>query len=584
MALTLGIAAHAAPLTLVENGRSDFAIVVASNAIPAERYAAEELQLHLRLISGATLPVIDDATPRRGHEILLGCARDSARTNAEPEDFRIETKDGNLIISGGRPRGTLYGVYTLLDEQLGCRWFATGATRIPSNATVRIPPMNVSHHPRFEYREPQAHCGFDPVWSARNRMNSAFKVPFTDGQGDSVRYVPGYFVHTFDKLVPSSKYFAEHPEYYALVDGKRQPSQLCLANADVQRIALEEARRELRAHPEAGIISISQNDGGGYCQCPLCQAVVDREGSQSGPILEFVNRIAAALRDEFPNVAIDTLAYFYSEKPPKSIRPLPNVIVRLCSYNCCSSHPLATCDAKASPRFRENLVGWHRLTDRIWIWDYTINYAHFLQPFPNLLTLRTNIQYFAANGVRGVFEEGDYMNPGGELQELRSYLLARFLWNPGADFEATLTEFLDGYYGAAAGCMRQYIDLIHAPVRDPAVHVGLYDPPSAPYITPDLCAMAQALFDEAEKDVASQPDLLRRVRTARLGVDYVTLARWKPGATEIDAQTIELVARRFMANAAAAGVKTLHEGNQVPPSVFASGILRRIAAAKAKKP
>ncbi len=493
----------------------------------------------------------------------------------DPEGYHIITTGNDLIISGGRPRGTLYGVYALLEEQLRCRWFAPGVTRIPKHTTIHLPALNLTVEPQFEYRELNDLAACDPDWAAHNRIHVKRLGNSQSIYGGGVEYVPGYFVHTFNKLVPSKTYFSQHPEYYALVKGERKPSQLCLTNPDVRKLALEEARRQLRLHPDAKIISISQNDGGGYCTCPDCQAVVQREGSQSGPILEFANYVAAGLHDEFPDKAVDTLAYYYSEKPPKNLKPLPNVIVRLCSYGCCSSHPLADCDSDESRHFRENLNGWHALTNRIWIWDYTVNYANFLQPFPNLWTLQPNIQYFAAHGVRGVFEEGDYVNPGGELKELRDYLLAKILWNPDCNFDATLHEFLEGYYGPAAPQMQRYLSILHKAIDKPTIHVGLYDRPTDEYLNPEICRQASIIFDEAEQASAGQPEILQRVRAARLGIDYVMLATWKPGAVQPTAQDLPKFAQRFLANATATGVKRISEGTHQTPAQFIQEVLRR---------
>lgn len=558
----------AGPLPLAAHGQSDYVIVVPQAAAPAERRAAAELQSHLEQICGARLAVVDDAQPEARHEIRLGGARrPTLPTPANPEGFRMLTQGDDLLILGGSPRGTLYGAYAFLEEQLGCRWFAPGVTRIPKQSEIRLAPFDLAEAPRFEYREPQGVSGYDPDWSARNRVNSAFHVPFRPEHGGSVQYVPGYFVHTFDKLVPPKEYFAAHPEYYALVKGKRQATQLCLANPDVRQLALDKVRQELRAHPECSLISVSQNDGGGYCQCPGCQAIVGREGSQAGPILELVNFVAAGIATEFPDKAVDTLAYYYSEKAPQTIQPLPNVIVRLCSYGCCSSHPLASCPDEASKQFRANLFAWSRLTRRIWIWDYTVNYANFVQPFPNLQTLGPNLRFFAANGVRGVFEEGDYINSGSELQELRLYLLAKCLWNPEIDPQPVVDDFVNGTYGAAAPQLHQYLALLGEIGAQADVHVGLYDPPTADYLSPAFLDRARGIFDAAEQAAAGDPETLRRVRIARLPVDYVLLATWKPGGP-MGAEEMATLASRFRDTAEAAGIKTLHEGQKTTPRQF----------------
>ena len=89
------------------------------------------------------------------------------------------------------------------------------------------------------------------------------------------------------------------------------------------------------------MFSVSQNDWYNYCQCPACKAIDDREGSPAGTMITFVNQVADAIREDCPDVLIHTFAYQYTRKAPKFVRPRPNVIVRLCSIECCFSHPLS---------------------------------------------------------------------------------------------------------------------------------------------------------------------------------------------------------------------------------------------------
>ena len=105
-------------------------------------------------------------------------------------------------------------------------------------------------------------------------------------------------------------------EYYALRNGKRIPTQLCLTNPDVLKITIDNLRRKMAANPGAVYWSVSQNDNRQYCTCPKCRAIDEREGSPSGSIIDFVNKVA----DEFPDRMISTLAYEYS-RAPKNLKP-----------------------------------------------------------------------------------------------------------------------------------------------------------------------------------------------------------------------------------------------------------------------
>ena len=302
--------------------------------------------------------------------------------------------------------------------------------------------------------------GFDPAWMARNGVNGGLNNPIPDELGGSVNYKG--FVHTFYKLVPPEKYFATHPEWFSLINGKRTDdrAQLCLSNPELRDFVVSRVKDWLRKTPDAGIISVSQNDCHGACQCSNCAAIDNAQGSPSGSMIAFVNYVAEKIAPEFPNVAVDTLAYQYTRKPPATLRPRTNVIVRLCSIECNFRAPL---DHPSNAAFLADLQDWSKICHRLYVWDYVTDFSNYLLPHPNWFTLGPNLRVFQQYGVKGVFEEGAYEGYGAEMGELRAWLLAQLLWNPQQNDRALIQEFLDGYYGtAAARPIRRYLDLMHS--------------------------------------------------------------------------------------------------------------------------
>jgi hypothetical protein len=529
--------AAGASLLLADHGRSDYRIVIAKSASPSEKHAAAELQMFLEQICGARLPVVTDDEPLGEREIILGdnahlrpAGVDVDLAQLGDEGFVIRTAPPHLIIAGGRQRGTMYGVYTLLEDHLGCRWFSSKVSRIPRLERVEITDLDERQTPLLEYREPfSSPDAQDGDWAARNRMNSANALLTAEHGGKIVYYTP--WVHTFYHLIAPGRYFAQHPEWFSEIDGKRthDHAQLCLTNEALIQEAIKNVKGWIKDHPEANIISVSQNDGYGWCTCKDCAALEQREGgAHSAPIVHFVNRIAEAIADEYPNVAIDTLAYSYSVKPPRTLKPRSNVIIRLCTGACCFSHPLASDDHPATVSLREDLQNWFKLTKRIYIWDYVCDYHHYIMPWPNLRVLGPNIKFFVDHGVRGIFEEGCYNTLGGDMAELKAYVMAKCLWNPRYDVEKAVREFIAGYYGPAARPVREYLDLLHDKVERDHIHMGIGVGPDAPYLTPEVIARADQLFDEAERLAASDAPCLERVKALRLSVQYVKLCRFRP--------------------------------------------------------
>jgi len=518
---------------LADAGQSVYRIVVADDASTSTRYGAEELQRFLEQMTGARLPIVSDRQPAAEEEIVLG---DGARLRSlglkidlaalGPEGYVIRTVGRRLVIAGGSLRGNLYGVYGLLDDHLGCRWFAPGVSHIPKHHRLALPAIDDRQVPVLEYREPFTLDCFDGDWCARNRVNSS-SGRLEAKHGGKVRFGNGFFVHTFERLVPPAKYFDEHPDYFSLVQGKRlkDRSQLCCTNPDVVRLCTEGILRAIRSDPDAYVFSVSQNDWRRYCECERCQAVAEAEDSQIGPVLQLVNRVAEAVEKEFPGKAIETLAYQWTRRPPKNLRPRPNVIVRLCSIECCFSHPLETCDSPANRAFCEDLRRWAKVSRRLWVWDYVTDFRHYLLPFPNQRVRDDNIRLFVQNNVKRIFEQVSYNTRHSELAALGGYLTAKFLWNPAHDENALVREFLEGYYGPAGGAVRQYLDLLHDRVGRENIHVNIWAHVDSPHLSDELLAEANALWQQAEAEAADAPEFLKRVQISRLSVDYAILER-----------------------------------------------------------
>lgn len=550
------------------------AIVIPDEATVTEYRAARELKYHLELITGECLPLwyerdVGERTPLVvGKCDLIG----KLGTTVDFEGLGLEgihiKTVGPALILAGNQRGVLYATYTFLEDYLGCRWFTPDCATWPTEGAIRVPEIDRRYLPPLEYRGGDYPVARPGDFASRLRLNGA-NHQMDEHQGGRVGVHS--LAHTFAALVPPEKYFAQHPEYFSLVNGKRQSgyAQLCLTNPEVLQLCIQGVRDWIAQYPDHKVFSVSQNDTANYCECDNCRAVAGEEGSQAGPVLRFVNAIADAIRDDYPDVAIETLAYTYTRKPPRITRPRPNVIICLCSIECCFIHPLESDPFNRT--FVDDIRGWNEICQRLWIWDYIINYAHSICPFPNLYVLKPNINFFIENGVRGIYEESCYFTRGSELQELRNYIIAKTLWDPSYDTDRAIDEFCAAYYGPAAPHLRAYINLIHRSTQqDPRLHVTIYTHPRS-YITPEMIAEARRLFDQAEAAVSHDPLLLHRVQVARLPILYaeITLATsgtWvergdtlvQEGGTDVSA-----LADRFEQIARAEGVTMVSEGGSL---------------------
>jgi hypothetical protein len=563
------------PMVLAGKGKAQAKIVVASQAPEAEQHAAAELAHFLNQITGASYEVTFQAPPDQAG-LFVGkqaarFASDEISTRGLGKDgFLIRSLERGLVLTGDTGRGTLYAVFSFLEDHLGCRWWTSKVSTIPYKPSLSIKPIDRRDVPKLEYREvywTDAIRSGD--WAVRNKCNGNGHHLETK-HGDRERYQG--FVHTFYALIPPDKYFKEHPEWYSEIQGQRkhQRAQLCLSNVEMRSELIKNLKQTLRANPAATIASVSQNDWHGYCRCEACAAIDQAEGSPAGSLLRFVNAVADDIKAEFPQVAISTLAYQYTRKPPQEVKPRDNVIIRLCSIECSFAEPLSH---ERNAKFRDDIIGWSKVCDRLYIWDYTTNFRHYFRPHPNLRSLGPNVKFFADHGVKGIFEQGAYTSLGAEMAELRAWVLAKLLWNTERDAQALINEFLAGYYGPAASHLSNYIDIMHHAIAKTGDYLGClpsYTSPVPKFLLFEPLAQSWIELKAAEAAVKDNPELRKRVKLAQLPVLYCFLRQWKAmhkRAQQIDIpwpldSSIDIVHKQFMDTAQANDVTRLNEWNE----------------------
>ena len=514
-----------------------YTIVRAGGASPSQCYAAEELQRFTEQMTGVKLPIVTDDAPLPERAVLLGDTRHTAAVLGAAADltalgedgFRIVAKPPHLLILGSPKRGTLYGVYEVLERFGGCRWYASWHSAIPRRDTFAVPAgIDETQTPAFLLREPFWFDMFNGDLATRNKANgNAMRLTEKHG-GHSLRFGGGLgSCHTFDVLLPVAAYFDAHPEYFSEVKGKRikEFTQLCLTNPDVLRIVTSNVLERIRRDPGAAFYGVSQNDWYNPCECPACKAVDDREGSHAGTMIDFVNKIAEAVEKEFPNAVIETLAYQYTRKPPKTVRPRHNVLPCLCTIECDFSLPLNESAFEENRKFLDDIKGWAAISPRLYVWDYTTNFRSYQAPFPNVLALQGNVKFFRDHGVSYLFEQGAYQGRHGDFAELKAWLLAKWLWNPDLPAEPLLADFFGGYYGAAAPLVRRYFDELHTFHRAAGKPARIFDDDRAPVIPTAFYERAAELWRQAEAAVKDNPAHAYNVRMGAMSARFALLSR-----------------------------------------------------------
>ena len=505
-------------LTVVK-GKPQGGILLPDRPTPQETNAAAQLQHWLRQITGATLPI--NTGKARGSRIAIRTDR-----SLGDEGYAIAVSRGQIVLSGGKTRGVLNAVYALLEEDLGCRFYANDSIRLPHTNTLVIAPVARGYVPRLKIRDPFDRCAFGPVWSLRNRANAP-DAAVPEELGGHVDY-DGMFVHTAAQILPPDKYFKEHPDYFAQqADGTRTTAQLCATHPEVVKIATDYVRKVLKDNPHTEILSVSKNDVQLSCLCERCKKLRDAEGSDMANQLFLVNQVAGAIEQEHPDVVIDTLAYLETIQVPKTVRPRKNVAIRLCNDSVGAwSRPFTPAEQCDVAKLAS---AWGAVHNRIYIWDYNVNFSHYLAPMPNLDVMAANIRFWIRNNAEGVMLQGGYQGPA-ERDQMKCWVTAKLLWNPSWDEKALARDFIQGHYGKAAPAMEEYEALLEKMKTDYAKDLasppgGIRYPMDAPFFTRDFVTEAAAIFARAKGLARGDDDLLRRVERAELPILYVQCVR-----------------------------------------------------------
>lgn len=466
---------------IVDDGTSDYFIVIAEGAGETINTAAEELQIYIEKISGARLEIVteneitaEDKAILVGETVLEKEFADIDRSSIKADGFRLYADGTHLVIAGADERGTLYGAYTLLEEYFGVRWFTPTLEKVPESEDLVIDSeLDRTVEPSFSIRRNDC-AGTNDAHRARTKMNVSFWQE-AKAHGGALTYV--FWDASLPSLVPDAL-FAEHPEYFALQpDGTRSTDHVCLSNPDVLEVAVANARQQMRDCPRetSDHVHIGQKDNQNYCHCENCEALYEKYGSITAPTLIFTNNFADALDDEFPNFTFTFFAYLETERPPQdlTLRCNPNVVPVLCGlHGACRSHPLTECgheDTQNStfmteygyhePRIAEDFKNWTKVADKTYIYDYTINFLNTAQFFSNFATLQSTMAYMKDIGITGyVYNCGD--GHYAAFNELRNYLLCKLQWDVNADVTYHMIDFINAYYGeAAAPYIKEIIDI-----------------------------------------------------------------------------------------------------------------------------
>ncbi len=519
-------------IVLCENGASDYTIVVPDACSNSLFEAAEILREVIKEMTDTVIPVLRESEKREsGRIICIDTALNAPRPddNGIADGYRTVIGDSGIFICGVTEAGSRNGVYGFIEDVLGCMFLSPDDTFIPKHDTLYLEKTDTIVKPSTLWRDVYAYETVQNNWAAKLRLNG-INVEADDPNLsiEELQYEQwGTWCHNCYQYLSPDDYFEEHPEYFSEKNGKRvteydgRDAYLCLSNPEVFEIVKNSLAQKIKENPEQLYWDFSGNDNSSLagCECDKCKAADKAAGGTGmGTLLPFLNKLAKA----FPDKYISSLAYLHTLKAPKGIKAEPNVVIKLCSMpgDQASSY-LDGANANAK-EFKTQVEEWSKITDKIVVWDYVVNFSHLLMPFPNFAVQAENQKFYENNNIIGIFHQAS-REKGGEFACLRAYVLSHLMWEgSNMDVAECVSKYITAYFGSSAPYIIEYMNLCASELYTSGKPLGLYDGLMnhyRGYLSPENIRKYEKLIADA-KTAADDPISLSRLEEIELSVAY----------------------------------------------------------------
>ncbi|MFA6931451.1 MAG: DUF4838 domain-containing protein [Lentisphaeria bacterium] len=561
---------------LVKNARPQASIVLAADASPVEKHAAEELAFFIKRITGVSLEIsvqpLPGLLPVRIGKAAFASIKSIPEYGLIKEDGFIVTAAPDAVqLFATIERGILYSVYHVLHKYGKIYFLYPGEEGVicPENPDFSIAEGTEVKNPVFTERRFNLNggSGWTPDtydWLLRNGLvlyhtpygtekkdaKALFlesrAVVFSEGGHDMGALLVGYGANYTQRM---EKLLQEQPEFFGLVDGKRLPagnlsgaSQPCTSNPQVLQKMLENCIQRIQEScgDRENIRGFCNDDHTIWCLCENCRSLDSplentSFNRRSTRWWHFINFMAKGLLDsgKCPNTRLATLAYQNFRLPPLGIKPDPRVLVGIAPHQRCYLHALddPSCSINAE-KFREMFEAWHRAGMRAYTFEYhpempgVTNYLFNEKAWVNDLKFYHRLN-MAGYGMVTNAPDGNYPKNSTRFYSRqnrwmsswqRHWLTGYFSWNIDADYEATSAFINRLYYGSAFQEMKEYRQLLTNAILDANLHMGYGTPNSVLgkcYDRPGLPQKALEWLDRAEKAAGQDALILKRIALDR---------------------------------------------------------------------
>lgn len=493
-----------AALEITQNGAPCARIAVAKDAPYVEQFAAKDLQHWIREISGAELPIVNEAGKEGGTTIFIGKTfaerlwqKEIAELNGS-DGFAVRSVGSRIYLFGSVPRASAYAAAALLERNTDIIWARpdekTGCV-FSGNPNLRFTELSFLEKPAFTFH------GWNVVavrrdrptgiWVLRNRGNWADQTSPAKA-GNEFNFLNCEGGHIYWWMAHPDRYFKTNPEFFGFskLTGKREPETLCLTNPELLEVAVGNLKKRIRAFKEKpDLFTIGFRDSWTMCQCEKCLAPIPLPGGgtltrksddpQEDPLYFstrywlFVNQIVERLKQDFPETMFAGSGYFYAAEPP-ACELDPAVIVSCCPIGGVNGrYPLL--DKRQSPVWKRRLEQWSkRFPGRLLFYEYYRSYASGFAEISGTSGIEQKIVHDLRDlkrlGGIGVNSEltpdserkfsNHTMKSEWDANSVSAWILARLIWNPAENPRALRDYYLERTFREAAPQMKRFYDLL----------------------------------------------------------------------------------------------------------------------------
>lgn len=474
--------------SFVQDGASDFTVVIPTECSNTEKTAQEELVYFISEATGCRLQFVYDkdlSYDENAKYISIGATTVLQSSGLvvnykqlKSTGFRLLTKGNTLFIIGqSEGYGVVYGVYEFLKYAIGFKVFATTEVQYEKTNTVQAEKFDVLEIPAMELTLVTNAKWSNPLQLFRMReLRQTEEFGFLYGVGHTI----------VEDVVPPSQYPGRsnrdsydpdfHPWFW-FEDGYNE-AQPCLTNTEMMDEIVKVVTRDLLADKSKMNVFLGQSDGYHKCLCKYCKEAREQYGpEESALLMRFMNYVSSRVAENLKlagdtrDITYGTFAYAHTKEPPvrvsedgtvtpthESVVPNPNVAVMFApleaSYTVSFEHP----DNKG---VYDRLMQWNTIASKLWSWLYGVNYYEYFVGLDNFGTLQDNYIALASVNTQISYIYGNY-GGNSNLVDLREYLYSNLSWDPYLDMDALIDEFMEGYYYEAAPYMREYYDYLRA--------------------------------------------------------------------------------------------------------------------------